>query len=262
MQLAAVAQFADAIAAEAVAINDVSTTPEELAAKRAATDDAIDSMRSPDFGLEPAVLQALRTRYAELTSLRATLGDDPAQTNVLYQQEIWRADSPQFDGGDPTETPGTVSRALIDLNLLPGAVVEEFEFDDDALVDVETTRLLSDYGLVQRYRADHSRELSAMLRLSATPTIVIDDDLIEQVRSSIQRSNDSLRLIEEFGTPELASRVTALQDSVPSSEYNAMRLAAAGAVPGRAAPARLRRRERGRRRRDATVRRAGRRCPR
>ena len=52
IQLAAVAQFADAIAGEAVAINDITTTPEELAAHRAATDEAIDSMRSPAFGLE------------------------------------------------------------------------------------------------------------------------------------------------------------------------------------------------------------------
>ena len=92
--------------------------------------------------------------------------------------------------------------------------------------------MLSDYGLVQRFRADHSRELSAMLRLSSTPTIVIDADLIEQVRASIQRSDDSLRLIEEFGTPELADRVEALQDSVPSSDYRSMRVAAAAAVPG------------------------------
>jgi len=232
IRLDAVAQFADAIAAEAVAINDVTTTPDELAVDRAATDEAIDLMRSPEFGLAIGVLQSLQTRYAELTSVRATLGTDPAETNVLYQQEIWRADSPQFDGIDPAEAPGTVSRALIDLNRLPGEVIEEFEFDDGALVDVQTTRLLSDYGLVQRFRADHSRELSAMLRLSSTPTIVIDGDLIEQVRGSIRRSDESLRLIEEFGTPELASRVGAIQDSVPSSDYRSLRLAAMSAVPG------------------------------
>ena len=232
IQLAAVAQYADAIAAEAVAINDVTTMPEDLATHRAATDQAIDSMRSPEFGLAPGVLLALQTRNAELTSMRATLGDDPAETNVLYQQEIWRADSPQFDGGDPAETLGTVSRALVDINQLPGKVIEEFEFDDGALVDVQTTRLLSDYGLVQRYRADHSRELSGMLRLSSTPTIVIDADLIEDVRSSIQRSDESLRLVDEFGTPELAAQVEMLQDSVPSSDYRLMRLAALEAVPG------------------------------
>ena len=232
IQLAAVAQFADAVAAEAVAINDVTTTPEQLAAHRAATDEAIDSMRSPAFGLDTRLLQTLQTRYAELTSMRATLGDDPSETNVLYQQEIWRADSPQFDGVDPALAPGTVSRALIDINQLPGEVIEEFEFDDGALVDVQTTRLLSDYGLVQRYRADHSRELSAMLRLSSTPTIVIDVDLIDQVGASIQRSDDSLRLIDEFGTPELAARVDGLQESVPSADYRSLRLDAAAAVPG------------------------------
>ncbi len=232
IQLAAVAQFADAIASEAVAINDVTTTPEELAAHRAVTDEAIDSMRSGSFGLDTGVLQSLQTRYAELTSVRATLGDDPAATNVLYQQEIWRVDSPRFDGDDPATTPGTVSRALIDINQLPGTVIEEFEFDDAALVDVDTTRLLSDYGLVQRFRADHSRELSAMLRLSSTPTIVIDSELIDQVRANIQRSDDSIRLIDEFGTPDLATRVKALQESVPSSDYRMMRVAATAAVPG------------------------------
>ncbi len=231
-KLAAVAQFADAIAAEAVAINDITTTQEDLAAHRAATDEAMDSMRSPAFGLDTGVVQSMQTRYAELTTLRATLGDDPAETNVLYQQEIWRADSPQFDGADPAETPGTVSRALVDVNQLPGDVIEEFEFDDGALVDVQTTRLLSDYGLVQRFRADHSRELSVMLRLSSTPAIVIHTDLIEQVRASIQRSDESLRLIEEFGTPELASRVEALQESVPSSDYRSLRTDAMAAVPG------------------------------
>ncbi len=232
IQLAAVAQFADAIAAEAVAVNDVTTTPEELEEHRAATDEAIDSMRSPSFGLETGVLEALRTRYAQLTGLRATLGTDPAETNVRYQQEIWRADSPQFDGTDPAEAQGTVSRALVDINQLPGAVIEDFEFDGDALVDVQTTRLLSDYGLVQRFRADHSRELSSMLRLSSTPTIVIDAELIDDVNASIQRSDESLRLIEEFGTPDLAARVGALQASVPASDYRAMRLAAGAAVPG------------------------------
>jgi len=232
IQLAAVAQFADAIAGEAVAINDITTTPEELAAHRAATDEAIDSMRSPAFGLETGVLEALRTRYAELTAIRATLGDDPAETNVLYQQEIWRADSPQVYRFDSDETLGTMSQALIDINQLPGEVIEEFEFDDGALVDVQTTRLLSDYGLVQRFRADHSRELSAMLRLSSTPTIVLDGDLIDQVRAIIQRSDESLRLIDEFGTPELAASVEALQASVPSSDYQSLRMAAMAAVPG------------------------------
>ena len=125
-----------------------------------------------------------------------------------------------------------MSQALIDINQLPGEVIEEFEFDDGALVDVQTTRLLSDYGLVQRFRADHSRELSAMLRLSSTPTIVLDGDLIDQVRAIIQRSDESLRLIDEFGTPELAASVEALQASVPSSDYQSMRMAAMAAVPG------------------------------
>lgn len=232
VQLAAVAQFADAIAAEAVAINDVTTTPDELAVHRATTDEAIDSMRSETFGLQPEVLEALQARYAELTSIRTTLGDNPAETNVIYQQEIWRADSPRFDGNDPGDTPGTVSKALIDINHLPGDVIEEFDFDAGALVDVQTTRLLSDYGLVQRFRADHSRELSAMLRLSSTPTIVIDAELIAQVRESIRRSDESLRLIEEFGTPDVAARVDALQESLPSSDYRTMRAAAVAAVPG------------------------------
>ena len=232
IQLSGVASFADAIAAEAVAINDVSTTPERLAELRIATDDAIDELRTPEFGLDPAVLQALRTRYAELTSFRATLGDDPKQTNVLYQQEIYRADTPQFANGDPAETPGTVSYSLNQLNRLPGDVIEEFEFDADALVDVNTTRSLSDYGLVQRFRADQSRELSAMLRLSSTPTILIDEQLIDEVATSIQRSEDSLRLIEEFGTPDLAERVESLQGSLPAGEYRNLRNAADSATPG------------------------------
>ena len=55
IQLSGVASFADAIAAEAVAINDVSTTPERLAELRIATDDAIDELRTPEFGLDPLV---------------------------------------------------------------------------------------------------------------------------------------------------------------------------------------------------------------
>jgi signal transduction histidine kinase len=231
-RLAAVASFGDAIGDEAVAVNDVNTTTTELAEIRKITDTVVDGLRDPEFGLEPGVLVTLRTRYAELTSVRATIGDDPAKTNVLYQQEIFRSQSPDFDGDDPADRRGTVSNALFRLNEMPQLVTQEFEFNRDALSGIETTRLLNDYSLVQRFRADYASELSTVLRLSSTPTILIDDELIANVQASIATTDDSQRLITELGTPELAEALTAEQRTASAADYRSIRAAADATMPG------------------------------
>ena len=121
IQLAAVAQFADAIAAEAVAINDVTTTPEELAAHRAVTDEAIDSMRSPDIRpRHPGAPDAADPlRRADERAGHARRRPCRRRTFATSRRSGVRTPRSSTAAIRPTR-PGTVSRALIDINQLPG----------------------------------------------------------------------------------------------------------------------------------------------
>ena len=231
-RLRAVARFADAIGAEAVAVSDETTTVAGLAAARAQTDAAVDALRDPGLGLDTAASRLARTAYAELTGLRATLGGDPSAVRDAYDLETWQADAPNVEGADPSAEPGTVSFALARLYALPLEVFDVVEFAPDAIADPATARSLVDHELARRVRSDRIVELATLLRLASTPTLIVDDDVLATVSVALATTDADLAVAEQVGTPALVGALEAVEASTTAGEYRALRDAAATTAAG------------------------------
>jgi signal transduction histidine kinase len=229
-RLEVVAGFADAVGSESVITNDPTATSDQLAAARVATDAALEPVRDPALGVDPGVVSRIEAHHVEVVEIRERVGNRPADIALRFQLEAYidrSADAP--NPGTMTET---VPSALGRLNAVPTSILEEFEFDPKAVVDVETTRLLADYEFVQRLRADHAREVAVLLQLAATPANLIDEAAIEDVGEQLAQTDVSRSLISEYGTEELVTDISSGRRTIAGSEYAQLRLSAQSATPG------------------------------
>ena len=207
-RLEAVADFADVVGAESVTTSDPSASSARLAVARAESDAALERLREPSLGLDPDVIRQADLHHATLVAVREFVGDRPADIVLRFQLEAYI--DRQANEADPDDMAGmadTVPSALGRLLELPTEIASEFTFDPGAVVDVETARLLDDHRLVQRLRADHVREVSALLQLGATPAAVLDDGLILGVRERLAETDVSRSLIYEYGAEELVNDI-------------------------------------------------------
>lgn len=212
-RFASVASFSDAIGVENLVIIDRDATDADLAAARAETDAVVNLLRSPDLALRSETLDAIERRYAELLELRALMGDRPFEIRLNAQSEL-RA-------GDLTLT-GEVIPALTALSTLPSAVLADFEFDT-SLSASATSELLDDYFLVQRYRADLSREVSTLLRVSSLPGNLIDASITELVGTSIGATDQSLQLMTDLGSASLIESAAPVLNGATIDRYGSFR---------------------------------------
>ncbi|WP_420451453.1 ATP-binding protein [Ilumatobacter sp.] len=231
-RLRAVSAVADALGAESVAVSDRTTTADDLSRARAATDAAIEDIRADELGLPGLTRRTVLASAAELTELRATMGDDPERIRATYDLETWQADAPGEEGADPSTEAGTVSAALRRLNVLPTEVLGGFEVSASAITDVETARLLRDHDLVRRLSGDQFVELSALLRLSGTPTLIIDDGVVDSVLAALRATDTSRDLVDDLGSDELASALVALGETDLAERYATFRRSAASTTAG------------------------------
>lgn len=229
-RLEAVADFADAVGAESVLTNDRGATTDQLAAARLASDAALDQLNDPSLGLDAEVIRRAGVHHADLLEIRELVGNRPADISLRFQLESYV--DPNADGNAPTTMAGAVPDAIAQLSKLPGTIAAEFEFADEAVVDVETSRLLSDYALVQRLRDDHVQEVSVLLQLVATPPSLVDGAAIESYRERVIESNVSRALIEDYADEDLVSAVSASRRSPAGAEYAQLRGAADNTEPG------------------------------
>ncbi len=223
-RLEAVASFADAVGSESVVTNDSTATGDQLDAARAETDGALEVVKDPMLGFDPDVVRRIGVHHADVVEIRELVGNRPADIALRFQVEVFIDRS--ADDVDPATMFETVPSALGRLNSLPTSILEEFDFDPEAVVDVETTRLLADYDLVQRFRADHVREVSVLLQLSATPASSIDDEMITSVREQLAETDVSRSLIYEYGAEGLVTRISEGRRSIAGSEYAQLRSSA------------------------------------
>lgn len=226
-RLEAVADFANAVGTEAVITNDPSATGDQLDVARAATDASLLTLQAAELGFDEDVVRRIGGHHADVVEIRETVGDRPADIGLRFQIEAFI--DREATGAAAADS---VPRALARLNAVPTAVLDEFEFDSDAVVDVETTRLLADYDLVQRLRADHVREVSVLLQLVATPATLIDQPAIAEVREQLAETDISRSLIYEYGAQDLVADISAARRTVAGSEYAQLRTLAQNATPG------------------------------
>ncbi|MEP1125323.1 MAG: ATP-binding protein [Ilumatobacter sp.] len=228
-RLEAVAGYSNAVGTESIVTNDPTATSTQLAAARAASDSAFARVQDPSLGLAEDLLGRADTRHTGLVRIREFLGDRPSDIALRFQAEAF------IDGGSVVTADGmsdTAPRALSRLKALPTQIVEDFDFDENAVVDVETTRLLTDFDLVQRLRSDYAEEVSALLQLATTPATLITDGVIADFREQLTRTDVSRNLIYDYGAPDLVSDISAGRRSVAGAEYEEIRLAAQNATPG------------------------------
>lgn len=208
-----VASFSDAIAAENLVIIDRDAADADLAAARAATDEIVTLLRSPDLELRPETLAAVERRYSELLELRASIGDRPFEIRLNAQSEL--------RSGDLTLT-GEVIPALTALSELPAAVLADFSFDSSVSASA-TSELLDDYFLVQRYRADLNRELSTLLRVGSLPGNLIDSSITELVGTSIGATDQSRQFMTDLGSQSLLAEIDPVFAGASFDQYESLR---------------------------------------
>lgn len=209
----AVASFSDAIGVENLVIIDRDAADADLAAARAETDAIVNLLRSPDLDLGPETLAAVEARYAELLGLRASIGDRPFVIRLNAQSEL--------RSGDLTMT-GEVIPALTALSALPAAVLADFTFDSSVSASA-TSELLDDYFLVQRYRADLSRELSTLLRVGSLPGNLVDPSITELIGTSIGATNQSRQLLTDLGSQSLLAAIEPVTTGASFDQYETLR---------------------------------------
>lgn len=208
-----VASFSDAIGVENLVIIDRDAADADLAAARAETDAIVNLLRSPDLELRPETLAAIESRYAELLELRASIGDRPFEIRLNAQSEL--------RSGDLTLT-GEVIPALTALSALPASVLADFNFDSSVSASA-TSELLDDYFLVQRYRADLSRELSTLLRTGSLPGNLIDPSITELIGTSIGATNQSRQLMTDLGSQSLLTAIEPVLSGASFDQYESLR---------------------------------------
>ncbi|MGB3737014.1 MAG: ATP-binding protein [Ilumatobacter sp.] len=228
-RLVSIADFADAVGNESIITNDPTASADQLATARAATDVALERVNDPAVGLDPDVVRRVGVRYDGLVRIREFVGDRPGDIGLRFQLEAF-IDRAAVVGPDGMSM--SVPRALVRLNALPTEIIDDFEFDEAAVVDVKTTRLLADYDLVQRLRSDYAQEVSALLQLATTPAALISDTAIEDFREQLAETDASLGLIYEYGAEGLITDVTAARRSIAGSEYAQLRSTAENATAG------------------------------
>jgi HAMP domain-containing protein len=209
----AVASFSDAISVENLVIIDRDATDSDLAAARAETDAIVILLRSDELGLRPTTLEAVEARYAELLELRALIGDRPFEIRLTAQSEL--------RSGDLTST-GEMIPALTAMSSLPSEILADFDFDA-SLSASATAELLDDYFLVQRYRADLSRELSTLLRVSSLPGNLVDASITELVGVSIGATDQSRQLMSDLGSANLAEAAEPVLTGASINQYESFR---------------------------------------
>lgn len=228
-QLEVVAGFADAVGSESVVTNDPTATSAQLATIRAATDAALERIEDPELGVDQEVIRLAGVHYADVLKVRELVGNRPADIAVRFQLEAYiDSDTASGESSNFTTVPGALGR----LNALPTEILDDFDFDPEAVVDVETTRLLTDYDLVQRLRSDHVEEVSVLLQLATTPARLIDDAAIADVREQLAQTDVSRSLIYEYGDESLVTSISADRRTIAGSEYAEIRLAAENATAG------------------------------
>ena len=209
----AVAGFSDAIGVENLVISDRNSTDADLSAARAETDAVMQLLRSPDLTLDPADLAAVESRYSELLELRAVIGDRPLEIRLTAQSEL--------RSGELTMT-GEMIPALTWLSSLPSSVLADLDLDA-SVGGTATAELLDDYFLVQRYRADLSREVSTLLRVSSLPSNLVDADVTELVGTSIGATDQSRQLLVDLGSAQLIEAIEPVLSGSVITEYDAQR---------------------------------------
>lgn len=229
-RLDVIANFADAVGAESVVTNDPTASREQLAAARQATDVAFEQLGTSPVVIDTDVIQRIGDRYADLVDIRANVGNRPADISLRFQLEAYVDPDMQpttlADGGE------RVPVALARLYRMPTEIVDEFEFAQDAVVDVETSQLLADYELVQRLRDDHVQEVSVLLQLVATPRSLIDGAVLAQYRARVTETDFSRNLIFDLAAQDLQDKVSASQSSPAGSDYTQLRANADVTGPG------------------------------
>ena len=228
-RLEVIAGFADAVGSESVVTNDPTATSDQLASVRAATDVAFERVSDPELGIDPEVLRRSGVLHDEVLAIRELVGNRPADIAVRFQLEAYiDSDNDSGQAGSFTTVPGALGR----LNALPTAIVDEFEFDQRAIVDVETVRLLTDYDLVQRLRSDHVQEVAVLLQLATTPAGLIDEALIADVNDQLDQTDVSRGLIEEYANDSLVTNISTGRRTIAGSEYAQIRSSAQNATVG------------------------------
>ena len=229
-RLEAVAAFANAVGTESVVTNDPTATREQLEDVRGETDAALAQLDDSTLALDTEVVVRIRELHEQVVEIRDFVGNRPSDIGLRFQLEVFIDRSDETLSG--TSAPRDVPTALARLQALPTAVLGEFDFDDDAVVDVETTRLLVDFDLVQRLRADHVREVSVLLQLASAPATLIDADLIANVRQELVKTDVSRSLIFDYGDEDLVASIAAEQRTAAGEEYAQLRTLAETATPG------------------------------
>jgi len=219
-RLDVIANFADAVGAESVVTNDPTGTREQLAAARTATDVAFQQIDESPVAIDEDLAQRIGDRYADLVDIRAGVGDRPSDISLRFQLEAYVDPDMRPSLSDSGER---VPVALARLYRLPTEIVDEFEFAQNAIVDVETAQLLADYELVQRLRDDHVQEVSVLLQLAATPRSLIDGAVLAQYRARVTETDFSRNLIFELAAQNLQDQVSASQNSPAGSDYSQLR---------------------------------------
>ncbi len=228
-RLEAIAGYSNAVGTESIVTNDPTATSAQLAAARTASDSAFARVQDPSLGLAEDLVGRANIRQTGLVRIREFLGNRPSDIALRFQAEAF------IDGGSVVTAEGmsdTAPRALGRLNALPTQIVEDFVFDESAVVDVETTRLLIDFDHVQRLRSDYAEEVSAMLQLATTPASLVTDGVLTAFREQLTRTDVSRSLIYDYGAPDLVTEISAGRRSVAGSEYEDIRVAAQNATPG------------------------------
>ncbi|MEL6891147.1 MAG: ATP-binding protein, partial [Actinomycetota bacterium] len=218
----AVATLSSSIGAEHVLMTARDASEAQLAQARGATDAAYEVMRSPESPISADRLQQIDGHYGTLLSIRESLGSVPTETRLRANIELRNGEG----------RTGPYSTSLSDLAELPLQVLAAFEFDSAAIDDVVASSLIDDYFLVQRARADIRREATTLLRVAALPGNLVDAEVTESVTSVIAGTDESLEVLAQLVSIEVAGEIDSMMVSPAWTRYDGFRNAVDAAGVG------------------------------
>ncbi|MEZ5406999.1 MAG: nitrate- and nitrite sensing domain-containing protein [Acidimicrobiales bacterium] len=199
---AAVSDLADAIGNERSALFDPDATDEGLAGARAAVDEAIQRLRSPDLALGAEPLQEAERVYGQVVDLRARIGDsaETVRTTIATRDDPARLD------------------AVDQLSRLPQQLLSISGYD---ISDRGTLANLTTAVLVERARESLALEGVALQQALAegAPSQVT----LETVGTRIGSSDEALNVALDLGVPSTGQQITAYLNSPAWAEYQSLR---------------------------------------
>ncbi len=197
-----ISEFADALSEERALHYDPTAVGSDLEESRLELNAAVERLRDPDLQLPAEVLTNLESIYAQVESLRSTLGTDQ------------RAISQGLLSGNPL-----IVDAVESYDPLPRMVLSELGSDNiedrDALENLTTLLLLE--------RVAESLAVEGIRFQQAIVAEALTEDFVEDTEASVASSDEAIRAAIALGEGSVAAQISMYLDGEQWAAYQSLR---------------------------------------